>query len=122
MRFKSFLERFTPPPPPPPPESEIDSHLNEISLKSKTFEREVSKVRRMFLKFLILAPPAFLFKIKLPSPFQNGNVDLLLNEAYGHTFRVRAQYGSCFRNIHRKFHESESCVKWVRSGNDPGGT
>ena len=83
-------------PPPPPPENERASHLNETALQNKNLWNGIlescepskvqSKVRRLLLKFLLLAPPAFLFKIKPQNPFQNLNVDLLMNEAYGHTF------------------------------------
>ena len=66
---------------PPPPPNERVSCLTETTLETK--DRKPLKARRLFLKFLLITPSAFLFKFKLQSPFQNSNVNLLLNEAYG---------------------------------------
>ena len=71
------------------------------------------------MKFLIITPPAILFKItkrsiedyKALGPFQNLDVGLLLNEAYGHTFTASTN-SKCFRTHHGKNHEPKNCAKY----------
>ena len=119
---------------PPPPENKKDSHLNETALQNKNLwngvlercvlpvnyesTKEQSKARRLFLKFLLLAPPAFLFKIKLQSPFQNLNVNSLLNEAYGHTYTSSSSCGPSGGHWHDSI-----CIQWADTpgGPDKGG-
>ena len=117
MRFitKVIRKVFT-----PPPENEKASHSNKTPLKTTDFKRRSSKARRLFLKFLIITPPAILLKItkrqiedyKALGPFQNLDVGLLLNEAYGHGFSSSTESG-CWTHIHSKQHEPKGCTNWI---------
>ena len=55
---------------------------NNLSFHCESSKKLKSK--RLFLKFLLLTPPFFFFRIKTTGPFQNLDVDLILQEAYGH--------------------------------------
>ena len=79
------------------------------------------------MKFLIITPPAILLRVtkrsiedfKALGPFQNLDVGLLLNEAYGHTFTKKYQ-GLCFNTYsHGCWHEPKSCLNWKTGGKEP---